>query len=197
MVPLRANFVDVVTGSLKTCHIPVPAGKFCDVVDRLAENVPYSPGQRPQAARSAASGDAVCSSRFAPASGTCRGGRAASSPALWSSRKPCLWVSLTHDRPAHLSCPLHLEERHDAPCVWRRPRAGCGCTKVQLAKYELAPGENTELKATLDVTGRYVRGAFPSSSPITPATPDRLVIEATVRTPARAGAYISAPIPER
>ncbi|HOG51628.1 MAG TPA: DUF1573 domain-containing protein [Lentisphaeria bacterium] len=69
----------------------------------------------------------------------------------------------------------------DAPLHIKTPRAGCGCTKLQLAKYELAPGESTKLTATVDVTGRYGTQRFsifvPSDASVTPS---RLVIEATV-----------------
>lgn len=74
-----------------------------------------------------------------------------------------------------------LTNSGDAPLRFETPRAGCGCTKLQLAKYELAPGESTELKATVDITGRYGSQRFsifvPSNAT---ATPERLVIEAIV-----------------
>jgi len=74
-----------------------------------------------------------------------------------------------------------LTNRGDAPLHLETPRAGCGCTKLELAKRELAPGESTELKATVDVTGRYGSqrfSIFVTSNAAT--TPARLVIEATV-----------------
>ncbi|HQL87690.1 MAG TPA: DUF1573 domain-containing protein [Lentisphaeria bacterium] len=74
-----------------------------------------------------------------------------------------------------------LKNDGDASLHLNTPRAGCGCTKVQLKKYELAPGESTELSATVDVTGRYGSQRFsifvPSNAS---ATPSHLVIEATV-----------------
>jgi rhodanese-related sulfurtransferase len=74
-----------------------------------------------------------------------------------------------------------LTNSGNAPLHFETPRAGCGCTKLQLEKYELAPGESTELKATVDITGRYGSQRFsifvPSNAT---ATPERLVIEATV-----------------
>ncbi|MDQ0289414.1 rhodanese-related sulfurtransferase [Oligosphaera ethanolica] len=69
----------------------------------------------------------------------------------------------------------------DAPLHISTPRAGCGCTKLQLAKHDLAPGESTELKAMVDVTGRYGPQRFSIFVPNNASkTPSRLVIEATV-----------------
>jgi rhodanese-related sulfurtransferase len=77
-----------------------------------------------------------------------------------------------------------LRNGGDATLRLEPPRAGCGCTKLKLAKQELAPGESTELKATLDITGRYGSqrfSIFVSSN--ASMTPIRLVIEATVPDP--------------
>lgn len=74
-----------------------------------------------------------------------------------------------------------LTNSGDAPLHLETPRASCGCTKLELVKRELAPGESTELKATVDVTGRYGSqrfAIFVTSNAST--TPARLVIEATV-----------------
>ena len=74
-----------------------------------------------------------------------------------------------------------LTNTGDAPLHLETPRASCGCTKLQLAKHDLAPGESTELKATVDVTGRYGSQRFSIFVPSNASeTPTRLVIEATV-----------------
>jgi rhodanese-related sulfurtransferase len=165
-------------------HSAAPAGQILvDVVDRLAENVPHtSPGQAP-AGRQRLATLCVLIALCAGVSGLAAADTAASSgPRLLVEPEVLSLGELDTSTGQRIFPALFtLKNDGDAPLRLETPRAGCGCTKVQLAKYELAPGESTELKATLDVTGRYGSQRFSIFVPNNAsATPDRLVIEATV-----------------
>jgi rhodanese-related sulfurtransferase len=81
----------------------------------------------------------------------------------------------------HFIASFTLSNSGDGVLVLARPRTSCGCTKVQLPDSELAPGQNTSLTVTLDITGRYGRQrfhVFVTSN--APDSPRRLTVEATV-----------------
>jgi rhodanese-related sulfurtransferase len=82
----------------------------------------------------------------------------------------------------------------DADLLLSKPRSSCGCTKAELEKMQLAPGESTKLSARIDISGRYGAQKFYiylSSNAEEPSK--RLSIEAFVPD-SRTGWQIAAPV---
>lgn len=60
----------------------------------------------------------------------------------------------------HIPASFLLSNVGDSIMRLKKPRTSCGCTKAELGKHELQPGESTELQVEIDPTGRYARQRF-------------------------------------